>query len=66
LASPRRSFRRWLITLVFGNQALMYVLRERHHSWHSRPSRWALTSSAVDLTVVSLLAWSGTLMAPLP
>jgi len=54
------------VTLVFGNQALMYVLRERRRLWRSMPSQWVLASSAVDLTVVSLLAWSGTLMAPLP
>jgi H+-transporting ATPase len=27
-----------LITLVFGNQALLYVLRERGRLWRSRPS----------------------------
>jgi H+-transporting ATPase len=30
------------------------------------PSKWVLISSATDLALVSTLAWSGTLMAPLP
>jgi H+-transporting ATPase len=54
------------VTLVCGNQALLYVLRERQHLWHSMPGRWVLISSVVDLTIVWILAGSGTLMAPLP
>jgi H+-transporting ATPase len=54
------------VTLVFGNQALLYVLREREHLWRSVPSGWVFASSAVDLTLVVALALSGTLMAPLP
>jgi H+-transporting ATPase len=54
------------VTLVFGNQALLYVLRERDHLWRSVPSLWVFASSAVDLTLVVALALSGTLMAPLP
>ncbi len=54
------------VTLVFGNQALLYVLRERHHMWHSRPGRWVLASSVLDIGGASALAWSGSLMAPLP
>ena len=53
-------------TLVFGNQAVMYALRERRHLWRSMPSTWVLASSAVDLAIVSVLALSGTLMHPLP
>jgi len=53
------------VTLVLGNQGLLYVLRERGRMWSSRPSRWVLASSAVDVAVVSTLALSGTLMAPL-
>jgi hypothetical protein len=33
--------------------------------WRSRPSGWAFASSAIDVAIVSTLAWSGTLMAPL-
>ena len=51
---------------MFGNQGLLYVLRERRHLWRSRPGNWVLASSAADITVVSALALSGTLMEPLP
>ena len=53
------------VTLVFGNQAVLFVLRERRHLWSSRPSNWILASSAVDIAIVAALALSGTLMAPL-
>jgi H+-transporting ATPase len=51
------------ITLVFGGQGTVYLVRERHHLWHSRPSHWMLISSAADIMVVSLLATHGILMA---
>jgi H+-transporting ATPase len=54
------------VTLVFGNQALLYVLRERHHLWSSKPSNWVLASSFADIIFVVLLASSGLLIAPLP
>jgi H+-transporting ATPase len=44
----------------------LYVLRERHHLWSSRPGHWVLASSAVDIAIVSTLAISGVLMEPLP
>jgi len=53
------------LTLVFGGQGTVYLVRERSHLWRSRPSRWMLLSSAADLVVVSLLAMRGVLMAPL-
>ena len=52
-------------TLVFGGQAVFYVARERQHLWSSMPGRWLLLSSAIDLTLISALALTGTLMAPL-
>ncbi len=55
-----------LTTLVFGNQAVLYVLRERRHMWASRPSAWVVTSSAADIAVISTLALTGVLMEPLP
>lgn len=55
-----------LVILVFGNQALLYVLRERRHLWSSRPSAWVVASSVADIAIISLLALSGTLMEPLP
>jgi len=54
------------VTIVFGNQAVLYVLRERRHMWRSKPGAWVLASSVLDIGVVSVLAWSGTLMTPLP
>ncbi len=53
------------ITLVFAGQATIYAVRERRHMWHSRPGNWLVASSALDLGVASLLAVTGTLMAPL-
>lgn len=54
------------VTIVFGNQALLYALRDRRHLWSSRPGNWVLTASAADITIVSILALSGVLMKPLP
>ena len=52
--------------LVFGNQSLLFALRERRHLWSSWPSAWVLASSATDVAIATTLALSGTLMAPLP
>ncbi len=54
------------LTLVFGGQGTVYLVRERGHLWRSRPSRWMLMSSGADLAIVSVLAIRGLLMAPLP
>ncbi len=54
------------LTLVFGGQGTVYLVRERGHLWHSRPSRWMVLSSAADLAIVSALATLGILMTPLP
>ncbi len=52
------------ITLVLGNQAVLFVLRERRAMWSSKPSNWILASSLVDISIVTALALSGTLMEP--
>ncbi len=54
------------LTLVFTGQGTVYLVRERGHFWRTRPSAWLLGSSLADIVVVSLLAWRGILMAPLP
>jgi H+-transporting ATPase len=54
------------VTLAFGNQSVLYVLRERRHMWSSKPSSWVLTSSLADVAIVLTLALSGILMGPLP
>lgn len=53
------------LTLVFGGQGTVYLVRERRHFWKSTPSRWMLISSAADLVAVSVVAMRGILMAPL-
>lgn len=54
-----------VVTLVFSGQAVFYVARERQHLWSSRPGRWLIVSSVVDLTLIVTLASRGILMAPL-
>jgi len=54
------------VTLIFGSQGLLYVVRERRYLWSSVPSKWVFVSSAADIGIVTAIALSGTLMAPLP
>jgi H+-transporting ATPase len=53
------------ITLVYTGQGAVYLVRERSHLWRSAPSRWMLLASVCDVCVVSMLAISGILMAPI-
>ncbi|MEI9997562.1 MAG: HAD-IC family P-type ATPase [Rhizomicrobium sp.] len=55
-----------VVTLVFSGQAVFYVSRERQHIWSSRPGRWLIVSSIVDLSIFSVLSSNGILMATLP
>ncbi|HYL88853.1 MAG TPA: HAD-IC family P-type ATPase [Burkholderiales bacterium] len=55
-----------LVTLVFGAQGLLYVVREHGSLWSSKPSSWVIGASLLDVAIISSLALSGTLMAPLP
>jgi H+-transporting ATPase len=67
LALPAPELRTFaFVTLIFGSQGLMYVVRERRRLWSSRPSNWVFASSAADIGIAAALALSGTLMAPLP
>ena len=54
------------LALVFTGQGTVYLVRERGHFWNSRPSRWLVLSSALDLLAVFLLAIRGILMAAVP
>jgi H+-transporting ATPase len=54
------------VILVFGNQAAMYLNRDRRRLGSSLPSRWLLVSSAVDVLSMAALAIFGIAMAPLP
>ena len=53
------------VAIAYGNQAVLFTLRERGRLWHSRPSAWLLAAAALDIAIVTALALSGTLMAPL-
>jgi H+-transporting ATPase len=52
--------------IVFGNQATTYTNRARRHLWSSRPSRWLVGSSVVDVLVTVTLATFGIAMTALP
>jgi H+-transporting ATPase len=54
------------VMLVFANQGLLYVLRERRHFWRSRPAGILVAASLSDVAVVGGLAAGGILMSPLP
>jgi H+-transporting ATPase len=54
------------IILVLGGQAVVYVVRERRHLWHSRPGGWLLSSSVLDIGIAITLAMTGILVEPLP
>jgi H+-transporting ATPase len=54
------------VTLAFGGQAVFYAIRERGPLWASRPSRWLILASMLDIGIAALLGGSGWLMAPLP
>jgi H+-transporting ATPase len=54
------------VMLVFTGQGNVYLVRERRHLWKSRPSRWLLWASALDILAVSLFATQGILMTPIP
>ncbi len=52
--------------LVFSGLANVFLVRERGHLWASRPGRFLVLATVVDIAVVSLMAWAGWLMAMLP
>lgn len=51
------------VTLVFGNQAVVYAVRDRHSLFASRPSVWILLSTLIALIAVVVV--DCTLMAGL-
>jgi H+-transporting ATPase len=55
-----------IATLVFSGQSILYVVRERHHFWNSRPSNWLMFSSVLDLLLICTLATRGIWMTALP
>jgi H+-transporting ATPase len=50
------------LMLVFTGQATVYLVRERKHFWQSRPGRFLIASSLLDVAIVILLATNGVLM----
>lgn len=52
--------------LVFSGQGTIYLVRERGHFWNSRPSKWMLLATTLDVLFVSVLASQGILMAAIP
>jgi H+-transporting ATPase len=52
--------------IVYGSQATIYAIRDRHHFWGLRPTVWLVLSSIADLLIISTLAFRGIAMAPLP
>ena len=55
-----------VITLVCSGQAIFYVSRERLHLWSSRPGKWLVISSILEIGVFSVLTTRGILMTQLP
>jgi H+-transporting ATPase len=52
------------VMLVATGQGNVYLVRERGPFWRSRPSRWLVACSLIDLAVVATMASCGLLMAP--
>jgi len=55
-----------VVSIVFGSQATIYVIRGRQHLLGLRPTIWLVLSSVADLLIISTLAIGGIAMAPLP
>ncbi len=55
-----------VVSIVYGSQATIYVVRGRRHLWGLRPTKWLIMSSIADVFIISTLAIGGLAMAPLP
>ena len=53
------------LMLVLTGQGNVYLVRTSRHFWQSRPNRWLLLASILDIIAVSVLATQGILMAAL-
>jgi H+-transporting ATPase len=53
------------LSLVFTAQGMIYLVRERHHVWASRPSGWLMLASTVASLGAIVLASMGWLMQAL-
>ena len=54
------------VSIVYGSQATLYAIRERHRWFGLRPTIWLVLSSVADILIISTLALRGIAMAPLP
>ncbi|MFC1467050.1 MAG: plasma-membrane proton-efflux P-type ATPase [Candidatus Brachytrichaceae bacterium NZ_4S206] len=54
------------ITLIFTAQGTPYLVRERHHFWTSRPSRWMMWASTLAVLTAILFASFGIFMQAIP
>lgn len=54
-----------MTALVFGGEATLYNVRERHHLWSSRPGKWVVAASVGDVLIISALAMRGIAMKSL-
>jgi H+-transporting ATPase len=54
-----------MVALVFGGEATLYCVRERHRLWSSCPSRWVFVATIGDVLIIGLLAHVGLGMHPL-
>ncbi|MGP6239531.1 plasma-membrane proton-efflux P-type ATPase [Cuniculiplasma sp. SKW4] len=52
--------------LVFSGQFTVYMVRERRAFWKSRPSKYLLTASIMDIIVITIITSQGILVTPVP
>ncbi|GAN82230.1 HAD-IC family P-type ATPase [Acidocella aminolytica] len=52
-------------TMVIDAQITVYTVRERRRMWSSMPGGWVLASSALDISIGTLVALTGWLTPPL-
>jgi H+-transporting ATPase len=55
-----------VVAIVYGSQATIYAMRERHHLFGLRPTLWLVISSLMDVSIISVLAICGIAMKALP
>jgi H+-transporting ATPase len=54
------------VMLVFTGQATVYVVRERERFWTSRPVKWLLLATTMDVLVITWFAAAGIFMTAVP
>jgi H+-transporting ATPase len=52
--------------LVFSGQFTVYMVRERRSMWSSRPGKFLLSSSIIDIIFVILISTLGIIVTPIP